>query len=56
MSWKPESDEIERRKELAQEMGGAEAVSRQHARGRLTIRQRLERLADPGTFHEEGSR
>jgi len=54
MSWKPESDEIERRKELAKEMGGAEAVSRQHARGRLTIRQRLERLADPGTFHEEG--
>ena len=54
MSWKPESDEILRRKELAKELGGAESVGRQHARGRLTIRERLERLADPGTFHEEG--
>ncbi|HEX2465725.1 MAG TPA: carboxyl transferase domain-containing protein [Thermoanaerobaculia bacterium] len=54
MSWRPEVDEIERRKRLAQELGGAEAVERQHASGRLTIRERVERLVDPGSFHETG--
>ncbi len=54
MTWQPEVDEIARRKELAQELGGAEAVERQHSLGRLTVRERVERLADPGTFQEEG--
>ena len=54
MSWRPEADEIERRKRLARELGGAEAVARQHASGRLTIRERIERLVDPASFHETG--
>ena len=54
MSWKPEVDEIAQRKELAKELGGTEAVSKQHERGRLTIRERIASLADEGTFHEEG--
>jgi methylmalonyl-CoA decarboxylase subunit alpha len=54
MSWRPEIDEIERRKRLARELGGAEAVARQHQSGRLTIRERIERLVDPGSFHETG--
>ena len=33
-------------------MGGEERVARQHARGRLTVRERIERLFDDGTFHE----
>lgn len=31
-----------------------QAVSRQHARGRLTVREALDRLTDPGTFVEYG--
>jgi len=30
-------------------------VARQHSSGRLDVRQRLERLFDPGTFHETGA-
>ncbi len=54
MSWKAEVDEIERRRTLARELGGAEAVSRQHERGRLTIRERIEGLVDPDSFREQG--
>src|SRR4051812_47008205 len=36
-------------------MGGEERVARQHASGRLTVRERVERLFDPGTFRETGS-
>ena len=54
MSWKPEVDEISKRKELAKEHGGAEAVERQHSYGKLTIRERIDALADDATFHEEG--
>jgi acetyl-CoA carboxylase carboxyltransferase component len=55
MSWKPEVDELRRREELARRMGGEERVQRQHAAGRLTVRERIERLADPGSFHEFGA-
>src|SRR3954469_19250949 len=36
-------------------MGGEERVDRQHASGRLTVRERIERLFDEGTFHETGA-
>lgn len=55
MSWKREVEGIEERRRRAQELGGPEAVARQHERGRLTIRERVERLADPGSFREQGS-
>jgi len=54
MSWKPEVDEIERRRALAREQGGAEAVAKQHARGRGTVRERIDALVDPGSFREQG--
>ncbi len=54
MSWQDEVDEIERRRARAREHGGAEAVARQHERGRLTIRERIEAVVDPGSFREEG--
>ncbi|NUP66803.1 MAG: methylmalonyl-CoA carboxyltransferase [Nonomuraea sp.] len=44
--WEPELAELERRKRLAERMGGAERVGRQHATGRLTIRERLAALTD----------
>jgi acetyl-CoA carboxylase carboxyltransferase component len=36
-------------------MGGEERVARQHASGRLTVRERIERLLDDGSFHETGA-
>jgi propionyl-CoA carboxylase beta chain len=40
---------LERRAELG---GGAERVQRQHAAGKLTARERVDLLFDPGTFEE----
>ncbi len=54
MSWKPEVDEIEARRRAATSMGGPEAVQRQHERGRLTIRERLDALVDEGSLEEQG--
>jgi acetyl-CoA carboxylase carboxyltransferase component len=55
MNWEPELEELRRREELARRMGGPERVERQHASGRLTVRERIERLFDAGTFHETGA-
>src|SRR5258708_18531937 len=54
MNWKPEMDELKRREESAEQLGGAERVKRQHDGGRYTIRERIDRLVDGGTFHEIG--
>ena len=54
MSWQPEIDEIKRRIKMAEQMGGAENIKRQHDGGKLTVRERVARLLDPGTFHEYG--
>ena len=55
VTWQPEVDEIRRREELARRMGGAENIARQHANGRLTVRERIEALLDPASFHETGA-
>ena len=55
MSWEPEINELRLRAELARRMGGEAKVAKQHAAGRLTVRERIERLADPGSFHELGA-
>ena len=39
-------------REEARRSGGEERIARQHAAGKLTARERLELLLDPGTFHE----
>jgi acetyl-CoA carboxylase carboxyltransferase component len=54
MSWSPELQELARRRALAQAMGGPERVARQLAGGRLTVRERINRLLDPGAFREVG--
>ncbi|HEV8673894.1 MAG TPA: carboxyl transferase domain-containing protein [Methylomirabilota bacterium] len=54
-SWEPEIEELQRRVELARAMGGPENVARQHKAGRSTVRERIERLVDPGSFHETGA-
>jgi acetyl-CoA carboxylase carboxyltransferase component len=54
MSWEQEVDEIVRRRALAAEQGGPDGVSRQHNQGRLTIRERIDAVLDPGSFREIG--
>src|SRR5262245_60418169 len=54
MSWKPELEELMQRAELARRMGGPERIERARAAGRLTVRERIELLLDPGSFHETG--
>ena len=54
MSWKPEVEGIARRRELAKEQGGPEAVATHHERGKLTIRERIDGLIDPASFREQG--
>lgn len=46
--------ELERRREVALAMGGAERVAAHHARGRLTARERVALLVDAGSFVELG--
>lgn len=54
MSWQDEIRDIERRRAAAEQLGGEEAVRRQHAEGRLTIRERIDAVVDRGTFQEVG--
>ena len=54
MSWQTELDELKRREVFADQLGGAERVRRQKDGGRYTIRQRIDLLADNGSFHEVG--
>ena len=54
MSWQKSIEELRRRERLAEKMGGEEPVSRQKGRGKLTVRERVAFLADPGSFHEIG--
>jgi acetyl-CoA carboxylase carboxyltransferase component len=53
--WLPEIEEIRRRREMAMAMGGAEKVHRQVSSGRRTVRDRIGRLADAGSFAEIGA-
>ena len=55
MTWAPEMEELERKRELAKRMGGAEGIERQHGQGRLTVRERIDRLLDAESFAEVGT-
>jgi acetyl-CoA carboxylase carboxyltransferase component len=54
VSWSAEIEEIRRRRAMAEQCGGAEAVARHHAAGKLTVRERIDGLLDAGTFQEVG--
>src|SRR6187549_1301591 len=45
-------DDLQQRKEQAYHAGSPHAVERQHARGKLLARERIEYLLDPGSFQE----
>jgi len=42
------------RREAGRQLGGPAAIERLHARGKLTARERIDLLFDPGTFRELG--
>ncbi len=52
--YQPMLDKLAREKAQALRMGGADAVARHHRRGKLTCRERLDYLLDPGSFVELG--
>ncbi|WP_375201203.1 acyl-CoA carboxylase subunit beta [Hyphococcus sp.] len=54
MAWEKELEDLKRRSALAEKMGGAEKVARQHERGKLDARERLKRLLDENSFREIG--
>jgi acetyl-CoA carboxylase carboxyltransferase component len=53
--WDTELDELERRRAWAKEHGGPGAIARQRAAGRGLARERIDQLADEGSFREIGS-
>ena len=53
--WAIQIDELNRRRAFAEEMGGTENVARQHAAGRLTVRERIQRITDDRSFREIGT-
>ena len=53
-AWKPLVDDLRSRRDLGLAMGGPELVERQHSLGKLTVRERLDLLLDPGSWVEYG--
>lgn len=54
MTWDEEIDGIRTRRELGAAMGGAASTEKQHSRGKLTVRERIDHLVDQGSFREHG--
>lgn len=55
MTWEPEIAELRSREQLAKKMGGEERVNKHRLQGRLTVRERIEKLLDTDSFHETGA-
>jgi acetyl-CoA carboxylase carboxyltransferase component len=52
--WERELEELGERRRIGSEMGGATAIERQHKLGKLSARERINILVDPGSFREMG--
>ncbi|MGF6781155.1 carboxyl transferase domain-containing protein [Paraburkholderia sp. GAS334] len=52
--WVDDLHELAQRRAIARELGGDEQVARHHAQGKLTARERIDHLLDPGSFAEIG--
>src|SRR3989475_2579818 len=52
MSIQDKLEELQRKRAEAEQGGGAERVQAQHEKGKMTARERLDVLLDPGTFME----
>ncbi|MDQ7031082.1 MAG: acyl-CoA carboxylase subunit beta [Ardenticatenia bacterium] len=53
-TWQEKLNRLRAEKGRFRQMGGPERVARQHAMGKLTARERLDLLLDPGSFVEIG--
>ena len=54
MPFEKELKELEQRRAKARQMGGAEKIKKRHDQGKLTARERIDRLVDPKSFLEIG--
>ena len=54
MAWQPEVEELDRRRKLAEKMGGETGIAEQRRRGKLTVRERIALLTDASSFQEIG--
>src|SRR3990172_737137 len=54
MGMKDLVEDLKARRQRALAMGGPEAIAKQHADRKLTVRERVDRLFDPGSFNEIG--
>jgi propionyl-CoA carboxylase beta chain len=52
MTYSEKLQELEKRKKKAEMAGGAERLAKQHSSGKLSARERIQLLLDPGTFTE----
>src|SRR5688572_26673398 len=52
MSMREKLDELQRKRAEAEQGGGAERIAAQHKKGKMTARERLDVLLDPGSFVE----
>lgn len=55
MEWEVAIEEMRLRKEAVRRMGGKERIERHHGQGKLTIRERIDRLVDKDSFFEVGT-
>ena len=52
--WAELTEQLHERREKAKLGGGEEKIAKQHERGKLTARERIDLLVDEGTFVEMG--
>ena len=52
MNWNEAVKELDNRRQKALMGGGQSKIDKQHAGGKMTARERIEVLLDPGTFVE----
>lgn len=55
MDWEKAVEELDYIRQLARHMGGEDRIKRQHAGGRYTVRERIDKFVDDGSFLEFGS-
>ncbi len=54
MPFEKKMEELDQKRKKVLEMGGPQKVEKQHAKGRLTARERIDMLLDSGSFFEVG--
>jgi acetyl-CoA carboxylase carboxyltransferase component len=52
MNWNEAIKDLDNRREKAKRGGGPSKIDKQHAQGKMTARERIDMLLDPGTFVE----